>query len=67
MTKMMLVLALAASALTFAPQPAAAAGCTSEYTACLNDSHHFKGALLLMADVECFARYTGCVRRQLFG
>ena len=45
------------------PSVASAAPCTDDYLKCLNDSHDTRGATRLMADVECFARYTGCVAR----
>ena len=67
MIKLMLVLAMAAGAVTLVPQPVAAADCTTQYEQCLNDSWDTKGAVQVMADVECFAEYTGCIRRKLVG
>lgn len=61
MTKLMIMLAMAASAVTFVPQPVAAADCTDQYVKCLNDTHDLTGWVQVMADVECFAEYTGCV------
>lgn len=65
MSKLMLILAVAASAVTLAPVPAAAAPCTDAYMSCLNDSYQLKGVLRTMADIECFASYTGCVAREI--
>lgn len=67
MTKLMLVLAIAGSAMTLAPQPVAASGCTDDYVKCLNDTHALQVVLRTMADVECFADYIGCVRSGLNG
>jgi hypothetical protein len=67
MTKLMMILAIAGSAVAFVPEPAAAASCTEEYAQCLNDSWALQAALRTLADVECFAEYAGCVRRSLLG
>ncbi len=61
MTKLVMALALAAGALTFAPGQAAAADCTKQYVKCLNDSYLYEGSLQHMADLECSAEYAGCV------
>lgn len=63
MRKLVAVLTVVAAAVAFAPRPAAAqeAECTDNYVKCLNDSYHLKGLLQVMADVECFADYVGCV------
>ena len=47
------------------PSVASAAPCTDGYMKCLNDTHDTSGFLRAMADVECFARYTGCVARAI--
>lgn len=65
MTKLILIAALAAGAVTLAPQPVAAAPCTDGYMACLNDSWEYEGILQTMSDVECFGRYTKCVASAL--
>ncbi|MEJ2504047.1 MAG: hypothetical protein P8177_12185 [Gemmatimonadota bacterium] len=67
MTKLILMLAIAGSAVAFVPQPAAAAACTDGYVKCLNDSYYLTGVLQKMSDVDCFAEYVGCVRRSLLG
>lgn len=64
MTKLMIALAVGASALAFTPQDAAAAECTDGYHKCLNDSWHYTGISQTMADIECFAEYVGCVGRK---
>lgn len=65
MTKLILTLTLAAGAVTVAPRPVAAAGCTDEYVTCLNDSYDLTGVLQTMADIECFAGYGACIARKL--
>lgn len=65
MTKLILIVALAAGAVTLAPQPAAAAPCTDGYLACLNDSYDLTGVLQTMSDIECFGRYTKCMAAAL--
>ncbi len=67
MTKLMMGLVIAGSAMTFVPQPVAAASCTEQYAQCLNDSWGLSPMLRTMADIECFAEYSGCVRRKLLG
>lgn len=64
MRKLVLTLAMAASAVAFAPGPAAAASCTDAYVKCLNDSWYYDAVLQSMADVECSAEYAGCVARK---
>jgi hypothetical protein len=64
MTKFALTLVVAASALTFAPGPAAAADCTKQYVKCLNDTWYYTGMLKEMADLECSAEYAGCVAKK---
>lgn len=63
MRKLIAVLAMVVAAVAFAPRPASAqqARCTDGYVQCLNDSYQLKGALRLLADIECFADYVGCV------
>lgn len=41
----------------------AAASCLGGYYECLNDSWDTSGFERIMADVECFAGYVGCIRR----
>lgn len=67
MRKLIAGLALVAASVGFVPQPAAAqeADCTQNYAKCLNDSYELKGLLLLLADVECFADYVGCVAAEI--
>ena len=67
MRKLIAVLTLAVMAVPIAPRAAEAeeADCTNQYVACLNDSYHLEGILQSMADLECFAEYTGCVTRKL--
>ncbi len=67
MTKLMMIAVMAGSALTLAPRPAAASDCTRQYTKCLNDTWDLSGMLQVMADVECFAEYTGCIRKNVIG
>lgn len=66
MTRMLLMLMVAASAAMLAPNPAAASGCTDGYVRCLNDTYDLTGALRTLADVECFAAYSGCVARSFW-
>lgn len=63
MKKLIAVLTLAVAMVGFAPRPAVAleASCTDSYVKCLNDSYDLEGILRTMADLECFAEYTGCV------
>jgi len=48
-----------------APGVASAQECVDEYQRCLNDTHDTRGVIRVMADVECFAKYVGCIRRQV--
>ena len=67
MKKVIVVLTLAAATVAFSPRPVAAqeADCTREYMACLNDSYDLDGWLQKLADLECFAEYTGCVAKSI--
>jgi hypothetical protein len=65
MTKLIVIAAIAAGAAIFAPQPMSAQSCTQGYEQCLNDTWDTSGFTRLMADIECFAAYVGCVRRTL--
>lgn len=65
MTKLILIASIAAGTVVFAPQPVAAQSCTEGYEQCLNDTHDTEGLVQLLADVECFAAYVGCVRKTL--
>lgn len=65
MTKLIVLAAMAAGAAVFVPQPVAAQSCTEGYEKCLNDTAHTSGFTQVMADIECFAAYVGCVRRLL--
>lgn len=63
MKQLIAVLTLAMATVAMAPDPAAAvdARCTTGYVSCLNDTHNLSGWLQRMADIECFAEYSGCV------
>lgn len=66
MMKFMIAVAVGVGALAFAPQPVAAdAECTRQYNQCLNDSWDLEGWSQTMADIECFAEYTGCVAKKV--
>ncbi len=67
MKKLIAVLTLAVTTVALAPRPAAAqeADCTKQYVQCLNDSYDLDGWLQRMADLECFAEYTGCVAKAI--
>lgn len=61
------LVALSLLAATAAPARAAA-GCTTEYQFCLNDSYDLNTVLRSLADFACFDDYLTCVsRRLLFG
>lgn len=47
------------------PTQARAAACLDGYYGCLNDSWDTSGLAQILADIECFAGYVGCVRNQL--
>jgi hypothetical protein len=63
MTKLILIAATAAVAAVAAPRPVAAEDCVKGYEQCLNDTYDTSGATRILADIECFAGYVGCVRR----
>jgi hypothetical protein len=63
MTKLILIAATAAVAAVAAPRPVAAEDCVRGYEQCLNDTYDTSGATRILADIECFAGYVGCVRR----
>lgn len=65
MIKTMLAVFIGASALVFVPQPVAASSCADAYTRCLNDSYHYDDAMIILADIDCFAEYVGCVREKI--
>ena len=67
MKKLIAVLTMAVATVAFGPRTAAAqeADCTDNYVKCLNDSYELEGALRLLADVECFADYVGCVAAEV--
>lgn len=66
MKKLIAVLTMVVATVAFAPRPATAqASCTDGYVKCLNDSYKMKGALRLLADIECFADYVGCVAAEV--
>lgn len=67
MYKLLIAFVVGASALTFSPQPVAAANCTREYQQCLNDSWDTSGATRELANIECAAGYYGCVRKKILG
>jgi hypothetical protein len=62
MTKLILMAAIVAGATVFVPQPVAAQDCTREYQTCLNDTSDTTGFTRWLADIECFARYTACIK-----
>ena len=60
-TKVMLFALIAASALT--PSLASAAKtCVETYEQCLNDTWDTSGLTRYLANLECAARYAGCLR-----
>ena len=67
MKQLIAVLTLAVATVALAPRPVAAVGsdCTAGYVACLNDTYNLDGWLQKMADLECFAEYSGCVARKI--
>ena len=67
MKKLIAVLTLAVATVALGPRPMAAqsADCTTDYVSCLNDTHHLEGWLQTMADLECFAEYSGCVAKKI--
>jgi hypothetical protein len=67
MKKLIAVLTLAMATAVMAPRPVAAedGSCTDNYVKCLNDTWYLTGWLQTMADIECFAEYTGCVKRSI--
>jgi hypothetical protein len=65
MTKLMLMFTLAVGVVAYAPAPTAAQDCTEGYEKCLNDTWDTSGTTRLLADIECFAAYIGCVRGTL--
>jgi hypothetical protein len=65
MTKLIVIASIAGASVMFVPRPVAAEECATEYTACLNDTYHLKGWLQTMADISCFASYTGCVADEI--
>lgn len=60
--KMVLVLS-ALSVLT--PAVASAKTCVDVYEQCLNDTSNTSGITRILADLECAARYVGCVRQAI--
>jgi hypothetical protein len=56
------VFMLAALAAT-TPAAADAATCVDVYYKCLNDTWDTSGITRYLADLECAARYVGCVRK----
>ena len=67
MRKLIAVLTMVVTTVAFAPRPAAAQDCTDGYVRCLNDSYALEGVLRTLADLECFAEYTGCVAGKVAG
>lgn len=60
-TKLMLLALLVGSSLT--PSLASAAkACVDVYQQCLNDTWNTSGLARYLADLECAARYAGCLR-----
>jgi hypothetical protein len=58
---MAIMLAVAAAV----PPRAMAASCLNGYYRCLNDSWDTSGISRILADIDCFSGYVGCVRRQI--
>ncbi len=65
MTKFIVTAAIVAATAVLAPQPLAASECVKGYESCLNDTYDTSGLTRVLADIECFAGYVGCVRRLL--
>ncbi|HEY0808770.1 MAG TPA: hypothetical protein VGD49_01365 [Longimicrobiales bacterium] len=47
------------------PIAANAATCVDIYQQCLNDTWNTSGLTRILADIECGAKYAGCVRRAI--
>jgi len=47
------------------PGQASASSCTAAYDKCLNDSWDTSGIRRIMADIDCFAEYIGCVKAKI--
>ena len=63
-TKMMIFAITAVSAVS--PSMASAAKtCVEVYQQCLNDTYNTSGITRYLADIECAARYAGCLRQVL--
>jgi hypothetical protein len=62
-----LLAALVAAFIGFTPGTASASEttCTDNYSTCLNDASAYSGFLQTMAEIECFAAYTGCVTKKV--
>lgn len=43
----------------------AATSCTATYEKCLNDTWDMKGVAQYLANLECGARYAGCIRQAI--
>ena len=54
----MLMMTLAAGT----PAAASAATCVQIYQTCLNDTYDTSGITRILADLECAAKYVGCIR-----
>lgn len=65
MTKLILTLAVAAGAVTLTPGAVAAQDCTSGYVKCMNDTWMYSGIEQYMANLECGAKYAGCLIREV--
>lgn len=65
MIKLILIASIAVGTVVFAPQQATAQECVEGYERCLNDTHDTSGLTRILADIECFAAYIGCVRETL--
>lgn len=65
MSKVIAVFSLAAVLTVAAPRDAQAGGCTDDYTICIAEAGLLQEPFKSMADVECGAKYVGCVARAL--
>lgn len=67
MKTLLAVLTFAMTTVALAPRSVTAqeAGCTNNYTKCMNDSWESTGLIQVMADIECFGDYVTCIRKKV--